>query len=256
MSFIESCCFEAYEGPARGVYSVYATYGVVECVFVVDEWGKGTGSLGEVKEVRKGLAVSDSLPIVRVEGAVVLPGLRILLGVYWSISEQIPLEGLRIIEERSDPDIDILSDEGGGWGWDREAFEGDKMPAAVRITLSNIYPFPSILFVLALTNSHNNISEQIPLEGLRTIKGCLQPDLASHTVLANLQHATWVSQAILDANGPYPAEVDGVLSCGMRKGVIQVQRKRFTNTVRDALSFGLTSLNDAGFSPISLDFFT
>ncbi|TFK17349.1 hypothetical protein FA15DRAFT_761106, partial [Coprinopsis marcescibilis] len=31
------------EGVARGVYTVDATDGVVECVLVVDEWVKGTG---------------------------------------------------------------------------------------------------------------------------------------------------------------------------------------------------------------------
>ncbi|TFK20202.1 hypothetical protein FA15DRAFT_759530 [Coprinopsis marcescibilis] len=132
-----------YEGPARGVYSVYATDGVVECVFVVDEWVKGTGSLGEVKEVWKGVAVSDSLPIVRAEGAVVLPGLRILISVYWSMD--------------------------------------------------------------SASRSRSRVS------------GLSKSDLSSHPVLANRQitlssndgHATWVSQTTFDANGPYPAELDG-----------------------------------------------
>ncbi|TFK18509.1 hypothetical protein FA15DRAFT_552035, partial [Coprinopsis marcescibilis] len=128
---------------------------------------------------------------------------------------------------------DILADEGGiveGWGWDHVAFEGGKMPTAVH--------------------------------------------LSSYPVFANRQiilsskdgHATWVSQATLDANGPYPADVDGGVIVRDAQGNLtgafidtamtlirspvitpQMQHRRFTNTIRDALSFGLTSLHDAGF---------
>ncbi|TFK18255.1 hypothetical protein FA15DRAFT_675417 [Coprinopsis marcescibilis] len=131
------------EGVARGVYTVDATDGVVECVLVVDEWVKGTGYLGEVKEAWKGIGASDLLPVVRVpQGAVVVPGFadshcHIL---EYGFSKQIPLGGLRTIKEsveavahyvQSNPDI--LADEGGiveGWGWDHKTFEGGKMPTA------------------------------------------------------------------------------------------------------------------------------
>lgn len=32
-------------------------------------------------------------------------------------------------------------------------------------------------------------------------------------------------------------------------------KKRFTATVKDALAMGLTSVHDAGFNPVSLEFF-
>ncbi|TFK20215.1 hypothetical protein FA15DRAFT_708296 [Coprinopsis marcescibilis] len=193
------------EGGARGVYTVDATDGVVECMLVVDEWVKGVGSLGEVEEIWKGIAASDSLPVVRVpEGAVVVPGF-------------------------ADSHCHILE-----------------------------YGF----------------SKQIPLEGLRTLKESVEA--VAHYVQSNPDIlADGVSQATLDANGPYPADVDGGVIVRDAQGNVtglfidtamtlirppvitpQMQHRRFANTVRDALRFGLTSLHDAGFNPISLDFFT
>ncbi|TFK22082.1 hypothetical protein FA15DRAFT_657808 [Coprinopsis marcescibilis] len=232
---LESPQIHPYEGPARGVYSVGATDGVVECVFVVDEWGKGTGSLGEVKEAWKGIAVSDSLPIVRVEGAVVLPGLRILIAC----------TGVWI--QRADPAR-------GSQDYQRNRE------------------------MLYITCSGARISISLLMRW-----NCGGSDLSSHPVLANRQitlsskdgHATWVSQTTFDANGPYPAELDGGVIVRDAKGGVtgafidrrrhwsnhprssitpQVKHKRFTNTVCDALSFDLTSFH--GFNPIPLDFFT
>ncbi|TFK20204.1 hypothetical protein FA15DRAFT_708289 [Coprinopsis marcescibilis] len=204
------------EGGARAVYAVDATDGVVECVLVVDEWVKGTGSLGSVEGYCNLYIGIDGLMTIK--------------------------ESVEAVSHYVHSNPDILADEGGiveGWGWDYEAFEGGKMPTAVRITLSNIYPFPSILFVLALTNSHNRLPT-------RTTSS----PTANALLSSQDKHATWFSQTILDANGPYPTEVDGVLSCGMRRGVMQaysstamtlikpptitpqVHHKRFTNTVR------------------------
>ncbi|TFK18502.1 hypothetical protein FA15DRAFT_660639 [Coprinopsis marcescibilis] len=163
------------EGGPRGVYTVDAKDGVVKCVLVVDEWVKGTGSLGEAP-VHLGMR-----PNADVHGSV-----EGYCNLY------IGIDGLMIIKESVEAvahcvqfNPDIIADESGiveGWRWDHEA--------------------------------------------LRAARGCLQPDLSSHTVLATSnallssqdEHATWFSPTILDANGPYPAEVDGVLSYGMRRG--------------------------------------
>ncbi|TFK20208.1 hypothetical protein FA15DRAFT_708291, partial [Coprinopsis marcescibilis] len=171
------------EGGARGVYTVDATDGVVEvveCVLVVDEWVKGTGSLDEVQDMWKGIAASDPLPVVRVpKGAVVVPGF-------------------------ADSHCHILE-----------------------------YGF----------------SKQVPLEGLRTIKESVEA--VAHYVQSNpdiLADEGGIVEGRIHRHGDDPDQAPVITP--------QMQHRQFTNTVRDALSFGLTSLHDAGFNPVSLDFFT
>jgi predicted amidohydrolase YtcJ len=87
-------------------------------------------------------------------------------------------------------------------------------------------------------------------------------------------HALWVSKRILNAMLPVPDHVDGGFIVrdenGNPSGVFLdkaqdlVPKEPATETqllarwaamVRDAHSFGLTSVHDAGFSPVSLKFF-
>ncbi|KAF9792984.1 amidohydrolase 3 [Thelephora terrestris] len=87
-------------------------------------------------------------------------------------------------------------------------------------------------------------------------------------------HALWVSQRVLDAMAPIPAHVEGGHivrdETGNPTGVFLdnaqdlVPRppptekqllKRWSIMVRDAHAVGLTSVHDAGFSPVSLKFF-
>ncbi|KIP08258.1 hypothetical protein PHLGIDRAFT_104500 [Phlebiopsis gigantea 11061_1 CR5-6] len=89
-------------------------------------------------------------------------------------------------------------------------------------------------------------------------------------------HALWVSQKILRAMAPIPDEVEGGMiirdSTGKPTGVFidnaqelvnalrpeptyEQLEQRFNLTVQDAVAHGLTSIHDAGFDPISLQFF-
>ncbi|KAG1896052.1 amidohydrolase family-domain-containing protein [Suillus fuscotomentosus] len=88
-------------------------------------------------------------------------------------------------------------------------------------------------------------------------------------------HALWLSKKTFALNSPWPSEIEGGVimkdSSGNPSGVIldkaqdllqkpdpteQDLLRRFDATVKDVLSHGLTSVHDAGFKPISLEFFT
>ncbi|KAG1840207.1 amidohydrolase family-domain-containing protein [Suillus tomentosus] len=87
-------------------------------------------------------------------------------------------------------------------------------------------------------------------------------------------HAFWLSKETFALNSPWPSEIEGGVimkdSSGNPSGVVLdkaqdlVQKpdpteqdllRRFDATVKDVLSHGLTSVHDAGFKPISLEFF-
>ncbi|KAK1220743.1 hypothetical protein PQX77_016450 [Marasmius sp. AFHP31] len=88
-------------------------------------------------------------------------------------------------------------------------------------------------------------------------------------------HALWLSSAAMDTCSELPDEVEGgIVVRGSNKaptaGVLldnaqellhlppvteEELRARFRATVKDALSYGLTSIHDAGLDPASLDFF-
>ncbi|EPT02697.1 hypothetical protein FOMPIDRAFT_1035858 [Fomitopsis schrenkii] len=87
-------------------------------------------------------------------------------------------------------------------------------------------------------------------------------------------HALWVSPRVLQSIGPLPNEVSGGLivrdASGEPTGVFldnaqalverpdpthEVLEARFNATMKDALAAGLTSIHDAGFDPMSLNFF-
>ncbi|KAG2128616.1 amidohydrolase family-domain-containing protein [Suillus bovinus] len=87
-------------------------------------------------------------------------------------------------------------------------------------------------------------------------------------------HALWISKKTYALNSPWPSEVEGGVvikdSFGDPTGVLldnaqdlveipapteQDLLRRFNTAVNDALSYGLTSIHDAGLKPISLEFF-
>ncbi|KAG7091704.1 hypothetical protein E1B28_008106 [Marasmius oreades] len=87
-------------------------------------------------------------------------------------------------------------------------------------------------------------------------------------------HALWVSLAALDTCGEIPSDIEGgVVVTDVNSNPTGVLldnaqellklphptedelRSRFLTTVKDALSYGLTSIHDAGLDPMSLDFF-
>ncbi|KAK7029444.1 hypothetical protein VNI00_014578 [Paramarasmius palmivorus] len=87
-------------------------------------------------------------------------------------------------------------------------------------------------------------------------------------------HSSWVSQATLDANAPFPEEYEGGVIMrdedGNPTGIFQDEAqslikppnltdddlmRRFMVTVNDALKFGVTSMHDAGSTPGPLAFF-
>ncbi|KAG2016580.1 hypothetical protein CC2G_009734 [Coprinopsis cinerea AmutBmut pab1-1] len=243
-----------HNDPQKSIYTVDDERPRVECLLVANDEIMETGSLERVKaRYSTTSGGGDSLKVVRIPpGSIVVPGLsdshcHIL---EYGFSRQIPLDQAKNVQDAvnrvaeyvlSNPDIandpnHVIE----GWGWDHESWDDPKFPTAA--------------------------------------------DLSSHPVLANRQtilaskdgHASWVSTATLLANGPYPRDIDGGIivrdkATGKPTGVFidtaqsliapppitpKIQRQRFTNTVNDVLSVGLTSLHDAGFKPESLEFFS
>ncbi|KAG9316428.1 amidohydrolase family-domain-containing protein [Chiua virens] len=70
-------------------------------------------------------------------------------------------------------------------------------------------------------------------------------------------HALWVSKMVLQLSGPFPQEVEGGVifrdALGIPTGVLLDKAQHLP--AKDALSFGLTSVHDAGFQPVSLELF-
>ncbi|EAU90782.2 hypothetical protein CC1G_09259 [Coprinopsis cinerea okayama7 len=217
-----------HNDPQKSIYTVDDERPRVECLLVANDEIMETGSLA-ITNVEQ-----DSHCHI----------------LEYGFSRQIPLDQAKNVQDAvnrvaeyvlSNPDIandpnHVIE----GWGWDHESWDDPKFPTAA--------------------------------------------DLSSHPVLANRQtilaskdgHASWVSTATLLANGPYPRDIDGGIivrdkATGKPTGVFidtaqsliapppitpKIQRQRFTNTVNDVLSVGLTSLHDAGFKPESLEFFS
>ncbi|KAG1860354.1 amidohydrolase family-domain-containing protein [Suillus subluteus] len=75
-------------------------------------------------------------------------------------------------------------------------------------------------------------------------------------------HALWISKKALALSSPWPSEVEGGVLLDSAQDLVkrpspteQELLRRFNTTVNDALSYGLTSVHDVGFKPVSLEFF-
>ncbi|RPD54198.1 hypothetical protein L226DRAFT_523911 [Lentinus tigrinus ALCF2SS1-7] len=166
----------------------------------------------------------------------------------YGATKQMPLEGTSSITETVgrvrayiEADPEILNDKSKyveGWGWDHTKWLLEEWPTSSALEAD--------------------------------------PVVAGRPVVLQSKdgHALWVSHAVLQAMNPIPDEVEGGVivrdSFGRPTGVFldnaqdlvvrpeptyKALQKRFAATVKDAHAYGLTSVHDAGFNPISLEFF-
>lgn len=245
----------------QDIYTVDSTKPRVQCMLVRGRRVQATGTMDEINKLRSWYApsITDTLQhILRREtpiyfipnGSIVVPGLSDSHGhiLEYGEAQQLPLEGTKSIEETvtrvrnfilSDPDL--LNDKTKwirGGGWDHTNWPLGKMPSA-----SDLDADPVIK------------GRPVVLQS----KDC---------------HALWVSAEAMQGSLPFPDEVDGgvVLKDGngnpsgllldnaqellkQPKPTQKDLQKRFMTTVRDAHSYGLTSIHDAGLDPSSLQFF-
>ncbi|KAH7888360.1 amidohydrolase family-domain-containing protein, partial [Phlebopus sp. FC_14] len=230
------------------VYTVDETNSVVQCLVVRDSFIVDTGSLEDVS--RKQFNQKLRVQYIN-EGSIVVPGLSDSHAhiLEYGASRQLALEGGKSIEDTvslvrkyvlANPDIyDNKSKVIEGWGWDHTSWPVQEWPTADALDADPII--------------------------------CGRP-----VVLQSKDgHALWVSKKALEFSLPFPDEdVEGGVivrdAHGSPTGVLldnaqdlikkpplteEDLQRRFLATVKDALSLGLTSIHDAGFSPVSLEFF-
>ncbi|KAI8975925.1 amidohydrolase family-domain-containing protein [Trametes punicea] len=183
-------------------------------------------------------------------GQMVVPGLSDSHShvLEYGATKQMPLEGTKSIAETVErvrvyieADRDIFEDKTKyveGWGWDHTKWFFEEWPTYHALEAD--------------------------------------PIVAGRPVVLQSKdgHALWVSLTVLQSMEPLPDEVEGGViirdSFGKPTGVFldnaqdlvirpepthkQLQ-KRFAATVKDAHSVGLTAIHDAGFNPMSLEFF-
>ncbi|PCH43503.1 hypothetical protein WOLCODRAFT_75587 [Wolfiporia cocos MD-104 SS10] len=242
------------------IYTVDNRVPRAQCLVVHGSHFLDVGSLEEVQErwaTRVATAytnIPESSPIdVRYlqPGQIVLPGLSDSHAhiLEYGAMKQIPLEDSKTAQVEcvshvkeyilADPELrDDKSKFVEGWGWDHTRWLKEEWPS---------YEF----------------FEQ-------------DPDVSGRPIVLQSKdgHALWVSATVLRSMEPLPEEVPGgaILrdTSGKPLGVFldnaqdlvkrpvpthKALEKRFSATVKDALAHGLTSIHDAGISPISLEFF-
>ncbi|KAJ8593060.1 amidohydrolase 3 [Rhizopogon salebrosus TDB-379] len=185
------------------------------------------------------------------ESSIVVPGLSDSHAhiLEYGANRQLPLEGGKTVEETVtlvrqyiSNNKDILDDPSKfieGWGWDHTSWPVQEWPTS-------------------------DFLEADPIVRGRPV-----------VLQSKDGHALWISKTALELSSPLPSEVEGGViirdSFGIPTGVLLdnaqdlVKRpvpterdllRRFSATVNDALSYGLTSIHDAGLNPASLEFFT
>ncbi|KZT04626.1 uncharacterized protein LAESUDRAFT_727798 [Laetiporus sulphureus 93-53] len=242
------------------IYTADDTNTRVQCLVVHRSHFVDTGSLDDVRRrwseatrqsKRSDNALPRQLEIRYIKpGQVVLPGLSDSHAhiLEYGAMKQMPMEDARTVEETvrrvreyilSDPDLKHDKTKFvEGWGWDHTNWERDDWPSFEHL-------------------------EADPVVAGRPI-----------VLQSKDGHALWVSSLVLQSMEPLPDEVEGGAiirnSSGRALGVFldnaqelvkrpiptyKALEKRFAATVRDALSHGLTTIHDAGFDPMSLNFF-
>ncbi|KAF9245006.1 amidohydrolase family-domain-containing protein [Melanogaster broomeanus] len=235
------------------IYTVDDNNPAVQCLVVHDAFIVDTGSLEEISARWNAKNYSRFTLPVRYIGdeSIVVPGLSDSHAhiLEYGASRQFSLEGGKSIKETvalvrdyitANPDI--YSDTSKfieGWGWDHTSWPVEEWPTADALDADPVIRGRPVV--------------------LQSKDG----------------HALWTSKKALDLSAPFPqvAVEGGVIlrdAIGNPTGVLLDNaqglvktpalteddlRRRFALTVRDALSFGLTSIHDAGFSPVSLEFF-
>ncbi|KAH9913457.1 amidohydrolase family-domain-containing protein [Epithele typhae] len=222
----------------------------VQCLVVHDSHFIFTGSLDHVRS-RWAASFPGRLQVRFIKpGQIVVPGLSDshVHVLEYGATQVMPLEGTRDIHETVErieayvlADPDILADTSKpieGWGWDHTKWSPEHWPTYHAFEASDVLSGRPII--------------------LQSKDG----------------HALWVSKTVIDSMGDIPEEIEGGMimhdADGQPTGVFldkaqdlvprvkptfKELHKRFISTVKDAHAVGLTSVHDAGFDPLSLQFF-
>ncbi|KAG1761990.1 amidohydrolase family-domain-containing protein [Suillus occidentalis] len=232
------------------VYTVDHVVPNVQCLVVDGSFILDTGSLEDVMaRWVAGGRLRSSLQIHYLDkSSIVVPGLSDSHAhiLEYGANRQLPLGGGKTIEDTIalvrqyilDNNLNDSSKTIEGWGWDHTSWPGEEWPTSDALEMDPIIRGRPVI--------------------LQSKDG----------------HALWISKKALELNSPWPSEVEGGVimkdSFGNPSGVLldnaqdlvkrpvpteQDLLRRFNITVNDALSYGLTSIHDAGFNPISLEFF-
>lgn len=233
------------------VYTVDHVVPNVQCLVVDGSLILDTGSLEDVMARWVGGGrLRSSLQIRYLDqSSIVVPGLSDSHAhiLEYGANRQLPLGGGKTMEDTVslvrqyilDNNLNDSSKIIEGWGWDHTSWPGEEWPTSDALEMDPIIRGRPVI--------------------LQSKDG----------------HALWISKKALALNSPWPSEVEGGVimkdSSGNPSGVLldnaqdlvkrpvpteQDLLRRFNITVHDALSYGLTSIHDAGFNPISLEFFT
>ncbi|KAG2746404.1 hypothetical protein P692DRAFT_20782464 [Suillus brevipes Sb2] len=232
------------------VYTVDHVVPNVQCLVVDGSLILDTGSLEDVMaRWVAGGRLRSSLQIHYLDkSSIVVPGLSDSHAhiLEYGANRQLPLGSGKTIEDTTalvrqyilDNNLNDSSKIIEGWGWDHTSWPGEEWPTSDALEMDPIIRGRPVI--------------------LQSKDG----------------HALWISKKALELSSPWPSEIEGGVimkdSFGNPSGVLldnaqdlvkrpvpteQDLLKRFNITVNDALSYGLTSIHDAGFNPISLEFF-
>ncbi|KAI0818459.1 amidohydrolase family-domain-containing protein [Trametes gibbosa] len=235
------------------IYTLDADNPRAQCLVVHGSKFTSTGSLDHI--LSTWYATTPGQPHVRFlkPSQIIVPGLSDSHAhvLEYGATKQMPLEGTSSVAETVarvrayiEADPEILEDKTKfveGWGWDHTKWLLEEWPTSACI----------------------NALDADPIVAGRPV-----------VLQSKDGHALWVSKSVLRSMEPLPEEVEGGVivrdSFGKPTGVFldnaqdlvirpeptykQLQ-KRFAATVKDAHSLGLTAVHDAGFNPMSLEFF-
>ncbi|KAJ7755700.1 amidohydrolase family-domain-containing protein [Mycena maculata] len=237
------------------VYTVDSQNAQTQCILIENGYILNTGTLAEVQLYWNnrilGEGASNSVQIrYTPPGSIIVPGLSDAHAhlLEYGASRQLALEGTKTIQEtvarvrnyiladegiRNNTDTYIL-----GGGWDHTVWPTNRWPMAADLDSDPVLRGRPIIL---------------------QSKDC---------------HALWVSTRVIEASVPLPDAVEGGVifrdDSGHPNGlfldnaqdiVFQPELteddllRRFSVAVKDAVSFGLTSVHDAGLNPMSLKFF-
>lgn len=234
------------------IYTIDHVVPNVQCLVVDGSFIMDSGSLEDVmaRWVARGRLRSSLQVHYLDKSSIVVPGFSDSHAhiLEYGANQELPLEGAKTIEDTVAlvrqyilDNNDILNDPSKiieGWGWDHTSWPVEEWPTSDALEMDPI------------------------------VRG--RPVVLS----SKDKHASWVSKKALALSFPLPSEVEGGIimkdSFGNPSGVFLdnaqdlVKRptpterdllRRFNAAVNDALSYGITSVHDAGLKPVSLDFF-
>ncbi|KAH7915226.1 amidohydrolase family-domain-containing protein [Hygrophoropsis aurantiaca] len=230
------------------VYTVDEDNSVVQCLVIQQSFIVDTGSLG------RWLSGNYSGPALQVryinDGSIIVPGMSDSHAhiLEYGANRQLPLEGgksiegtVALVKQHILENPDTYKDTSKiieGWGWDHTSWPVEEWP-------------------------NSDAFESDPVLHGRPI-----------VLQSKDGHALWLSKTAIAMSLPWPEAVDGGIivrdTHGDPTGVLldnaqplakrstlteQDLLRRFAATVKDVVALGLTSVHDAGLTPVSLQFF-